>query len=59
MVSQVTKYSAHIGIDWADKKHDYCIQGGKQSNREFGILTHSPDKINDGFNRYTSDLVVN
>jgi len=47
MVSQATEYSAHIGIDWADKKHDYCIQGGNKSNREFGILTHSPDKIND------------
>ena len=47
MVSQVTKFSAHIGIDWADKKHDYCIQGTVPSSREFGVLTHSPDKIND------------
>lgn len=47
MASQVTEFSAHIGIDWADKKHDYCIQGAGKSSREFGVLTHSPDKIND------------
>ena len=47
MVSQVTEFSAHIGIDWADKKHDYCIQERKKSNREFGILIHSPAKIDD------------
>lgn len=47
MAVQVSDFSAHIGIDWADKKHDYCIQGSKQQDREFGILTHSPDKINE------------
>ena len=47
MAVQVSEFSAHIGIDWADKKHDYCIQGSKGQSRELGILTHSPDKINE------------
>lgn len=47
MVSQVSKFSAYIGIDWADKKYGYCIQVSNQSNREFGVLTHTPEKIND------------
>ncbi len=38
---------AHIGIDWADSKHDYCLQGRKQSKREFGILSHSPESIDE------------
>jgi len=47
MDSQASEFSAHIGIDWADKKHDYCIQGANQSNREFGILNHSPEEIDE------------
>lgn len=47
MAVQVSEFSAHIGIDWADKKHDYCIQSSKGQSRELGILTHSPDKINE------------
>jgi transposase len=29
------------------KKHDYDIQGSKAQSRELGMLTHSPDKINE------------
>ena len=45
MTRLMSEFTAHIGIDWADRKHDYCIQGRKQSKREFGILSHSPESI--------------
>jgi transposase len=47
MKNIITEFTAHIGIDWADQKHDYCIQGQKHSKREFGILSHSPESIDE------------
>lgn len=47
MAVQVSDFSTHIGIDWADRKYGYCIQGSKQQYRDFGVLRHSPDKINE------------
>jgi len=47
MTTFTTEFTAHIGIDWADKKHDFCIQGVNQSTREFGVLTLSAEKIDD------------
>ena len=50
MATLTTEFTAHIGIDWADKKHDFCIQASNQSTREFGVLTHSPEQIDDWVN---------
>jgi hypothetical protein len=47
MKNIITEFTAHIGIDWADQKHDYCIHGQKHSKREFGILSHSPESIDE------------
>ncbi len=40
-------FSAHIGLDWADAKHDFCLQPGESGDREFGTFPHQPDKIDD------------
>ncbi|WP_019029713.1 IS110 family transposase, partial [Colwellia piezophila] len=47
MINIIAEFTAHIGIDWADSKHDYCIQGRKKLKREFGILSHSPESIDE------------
>ena len=47
MTTFTTEFTAHVGIDWADKKHDFCIQFVNQSTREFGVLTHSAEKTDD------------
>jgi transposase len=40
-----TDYAAFIGIDWADRKHDVCLQAAGSSKREFDELPHRPERI--------------
>jgi transposase len=39
------KFAAFVGIDWADAKHDVCLQAAGSQNREFSVLEHQPDTI--------------
>lgn len=39
------KFTAHIGIDWADTKHDICIQPAGSDQREFDRIAHQPKDI--------------
>lgn len=38
-------YAAYIGIDWADQKHDICLQAAGGDVPEFAVLAHRPDSI--------------
>ncbi|MCP4378448.1 MAG: IS110 family transposase, partial [bacterium] len=38
-------FSAYVGIDWADSKHDICIQAAGGQQREFDRILHKVDKI--------------
>jgi hypothetical protein len=38
-------FTAFVGIDWADKKHDFCMQAAGSAQRVFGTLEHSPEVI--------------
>jgi len=38
-------FTVFVGIDWADKKHDFCIQAAGSDQRVFGTLNHSPEAI--------------
>lgn len=38
-------FAAFIGIDWADAKHDLCLQAADSDKREFDILLHRSDAI--------------
>jgi transposase len=38
-------YAAFIGIDWADKKHDICLQVAGVEKRERLVLEHRPRAI--------------
>ena len=40
-------YTAFIGLDWADAKHDICIQAAGDERREFCRLSHKVDAIDD------------
>jgi transposase len=33
-------FTAFIGIDWADAKHDFCLQERGSDRREFGCIAH-------------------
>ena len=39
------EFVAFIGIDWADAKHDVCLQPANASEREFSVIAHRPEAI--------------
>ena len=39
------EFTAYIGIDWADTKHDICIQPAGSDEREFDRIAHRPEDI--------------
>jgi transposase len=39
-------FAAFVGLDWADTKHDVCLQAAGTEQREFLSLEHSPEAIN-------------
>jgi hypothetical protein len=43
----MTKFSVYIGIDWANDKHDVCVQVANSSTRKFEVIKHSPKSINE------------
>jgi Transposase len=38
-------FAAFIGIDWADAKHDGCLQAAGAAKREYFQLEHTPAAI--------------
>lgn len=38
-------FTAQVGLDWADAKHDFCLQPGGGESREFGRFSHQTDQI--------------
>jgi hypothetical protein len=38
--TDLTRFAAFIGIDWADKKHDVCLQLAGATDRELSVLPH-------------------
>jgi hypothetical protein len=38
-------FAAFIGLDWADAKHDICLQATGTERREFLSLAHRPEAI--------------
>jgi transposase len=44
-VTSLIEYAAFVGIDWADRKHDICLQVAGSDQREFSILPHRPERI--------------
>ena len=38
-------FTAFVGIDWADAKHDVCVQEAGSKRREFACIPHQVDRI--------------
>ena len=38
-------FTAYVGIDWADSKHDICMQATGGQQREFDCIPHQVDQI--------------
>src|ERR1700737_603752 len=39
------EFVAFVGIDWADQKHVWCLQGAGSTERESGELEHKPEAV--------------
>jgi len=40
-------FTAYVGIDWADKKHDVCIHAANSKQRELAVIAHKVELINE------------
>ena len=40
----LSEFSAFVGIDWADKKHDLCVRAEVSGKSDFSVL---PNKVED------------
>ena len=38
-------FTAFVGIDWADTKHDICVQAAGSERRELTCIAHEPGQI--------------
>ena len=45
MTMSKNSFVANIGLDWADKKHDFCLLESGRSKLEYGVFKHTPESI--------------
>src|SRR5499425_2751373 len=43
--NQEPQFAAFVSIDWADKKHVWCLQAAGMEKRECGELEHTPEAV--------------
>jgi transposase len=43
-------FTAYVGIDWADTKHDICVQAAGDTRRQFGCIAHRVAAIDEWAN---------
>ncbi|MEW6999034.1 hypothetical protein AADZ86_15225 [Colwelliaceae bacterium BS250] len=44
------KFAAFIGLDWANDKHDVCLQVGPDTKRTFQVVKHTPEALDEWLN---------
>ena len=59
---EIVVYSVYVGIDWANSKHDVCIQQANSDVREFDVIQHRAEVIDTWVKglhrRYGGDIAV-
>lgn len=48
-MTAIDQFAAHVGLDWADKKHNACVQF-KNGERTFHVINHTPEARDTGLN---------
>ncbi len=43
----MSEYAAFVGFDWADKKHDLCLVDAATAKKEFCVIKHTPQALED------------
>src|SRR5689334_9495749 len=41
----MSEYAAFVGFDWADKKHDLCLVDASSGRKEFSLIKHTPEAL--------------
>jgi len=41
----MNEYAAFVGFDWADKKHDICLVDAATGKKEFCVIKHTPQAL--------------
>ncbi len=41
----MSEYAAFVGFDWADKKHDICLMDAATGEKEFTVIKHTPQAL--------------
>ena len=44
-VKREPQFAVFVSIDWADKKHVWCLQAAGSEKRESGELEHTPEAM--------------
>lgn len=47
MNNNISEYSVLVGLDWANRKHDVCLQLPTKSNRSFSVIGSSPEAVDE------------
>ena len=47
MQTELSQFTAIIGIDWADKKHDVCVQDMATGRRQSGQVRHRAEELDE------------
>jgi len=62
MQTDLSGFTAIIGMDWADKKHDVCVQATESGQRQFYQVAHKAEKIDEWarslYRRYGGPIAV-
>lgn len=43
----MSDYAAFVGFDWADKKHDICLVDATTGKKEFSVIKHNPQALDE------------
>lgn len=43
----MSEFAAFVGIDWSDKKHDLCLVDQSTGRKEFSIIKHNPQALDE------------
>jgi len=62
MQTDLSEFTAIIGLDWADKKHDVCVQATESKQRKTYQIQHQAEKIDEWarslYRRYGGPIAV-
>ncbi len=62
MQTELSQFTAIIGMDWADRKHDVCVQATASRQRKTYQIQHKADKIDEWarslYRRYGGPIAV-